>query len=39
MIQISTNFYDIGMCLPFPRMFGDDADTDMCVCTLNNKIA
>ena len=26
MIQISANFYDMRMCLPFPRMLGDEAD-------------
>ena len=32
MIQIPTDFYDISMGLPFPCMFGDNAD--ICVCTL-----
>ena len=36
MLQISIDFYDMRMCLPFPRMLGDDAD--ICVCTFNNII-
>ena len=29
MIQISADFYDMRMCLPFPRMLGDEADICM----------
>ena len=32
MIQISADFYDMRMCLPFPRMLGDEAD--ICVYSL-----